>query len=148
MFDIRPMIEDDLVAVVAIEAASYFTPWKREHFQSEIEARYSWPFVAVEGGAVVGYVCLMSLFEEAQILNIAVLPGQRGRGIARILLEFAFLQALEKGAETVALEVRATNTAAIKLYEWIGFRRTGVRLKYYEGVDDALLMEKSLKENL
>jgi len=141
------MIEDDLDAVMAIEAASYSTPWKHEHFRDEMTARYSWPLVAVEEGSVVGYLCLMSLFEEAQILNVAVSPSRRGSGIARMLLREAFRLALEQGAEKVALEVRASNNAAITLYRQLGFTSVGIRARYYESVEDAILMEKFLKEN-
>ena len=87
--DIRAMTATDLDEVLAIEQASFRTPWKREHFESELSGRYSFPFVAESGGRIVGYVCLMSLFEEAQILDIAVSPDQRGRGIALALLEHA-----------------------------------------------------------
>lgn len=144
---VRPLTEADLDAVLKIEAASYPVPWQRDHFLTEIESRYSWPLVAVDGGSVVGYVCMMSLFEEAQILNIAVDPHQRGRGIARLLLNHAICLGIEKGAEFMALEVRASNISAISLYEQFGFIRTGIRARYYEGVDDAILMEKPLKEN-
>lgn len=135
----------DLDTVLEIEQASYPAPWKREHFEHELAAQFSFPFVAELNGKVVGYVCLMSLFEEAQILDIAVCPERRGRGVARGLLEYAISVAREKEAELLALEVRASNVAAISLYERSGFIRTGVRSKYYEGVDDAVLMEKCLK---
>ncbi|MDD2582683.1 MAG: ribosomal protein S18-alanine N-acetyltransferase [Desulfuromonadaceae bacterium] len=141
------MTDDDLDAVMAIETASYSTPWKQDHFRNEIAARFSWPYVAVEEGRVVGYVCLMSLFEEAQILNVAVSSNHRGRGIARMLLMESFRLARERGAEIMVLEVRASNDAAISLYHQLGFRRVGVRIKYYESSEDAILMEKSLKEN-
>lgn len=144
---VRQMTEDDLDAVMVIELASYSTPWELEHFQNEMSARYSWPYVAVEEEIVIGYVCLMSLFEEAQILNIAVSPGHRGRGVARSLLEQAFLTASENGAEIMSLEVRASNTAAISLYEHQGFTRVGIRARYYDAIEDAILMEKSIKEN-
>jgi ribosomal-protein-alanine N-acetyltransferase len=144
---IRPMTEKDLDAVTTIEQASYTTPWNGDHFRNEITAGYSWPFVAVIEGVVVGYLCLMCLFEEAQILNIAVGPDFRGRGIARLLLKHAFLLALEQGAEFVALEVRSSNSVAISLYEQLGFSKTGIRARYYEHTEDAVLMEKSLKEN-
>src|SRR5512138_1860022 len=97
--DIRPMTAKDLDEVLEIEQASFRTPWKREHFDSELSGIHSFPFVAVCEGKVVGYVCLMSLFEEAQILDIAVSPEQRGRGIARVLLEHACAVAREKHAE-------------------------------------------------
>ena len=141
------MTGDDLDAVVAIEAESYASPWHCEHFQNEITARYSWPLVAVEDTCVIGYVCLMSLFEEAQILNIAVVPDRRGRGVARMLLKEAFCRALEEGAEVMALEVRASNSSAIALYEQFGFKQVGMRTRYYDGTEDAILMEKRVKEN-
>lgn len=144
---IRPMTEKDLDAVTAIERASYTTPWTSDHFLNEITASYSWPFVVVMGEVVVGYLCLMCLFEEAQILNIAVGPDFRGRGIARVMLNRAFLLALEQGAEFMALEVRSSNSAAISLYEQLGFKKTGIRVRYYEHTEDAILMEKSIKEN-
>jgi ribosomal-protein-alanine N-acetyltransferase len=144
---VRAMIEDDLDAVMLIETASYTNPWQHEHFRDEIAARYSWPLVAVEDESVAGYLCLMCLFEEAQVLNVAVSPGRRGSGIARLLLDHAFRLALEQGAEKVALEVRASNSAAISLYQQLGFTRVGIRVKYYESAEDAILMEKILKEN-
>jgi ribosomal-protein-alanine N-acetyltransferase len=141
---VRNMNEADLDAVLVIEQASFSTPWRREHFQHEIAAPHSFPFVAECDGIVAGYVCLMSLFEEAQILDIAVAPELRGRGIARMLMDHAISVAREKDADVLALEVRASNISAIALYEKCGFVSTGLRHKYYEGVDDAVLMEKKL----
>ncbi|MDA8412213.1 MAG: ribosomal protein S18-alanine N-acetyltransferase [Desulfobacteraceae bacterium] len=144
--DIRPMIASDLAAVLAIEQASFPAPWNRDHFLHEIAAPHSYPFAAVCCGDVVGYVCVTSLFEEAQILDIAVAADMRGQGIALMLMEQAISLAREKGAEMLALEVRSTNVAAIALYGRLGFVRCGLRSRYYEGIDDAVLMEKNLKE--
>lgn len=143
--DIRPMSKTDLDAVMTIEQESFPTPWRREHFEHEMSAPHSFPFVAECNGIIVGYVCLMALFEEAQILDIAVAPEQRGRGMARLLMDHAISVARENDAEVLALEVRASNIAAISLYEMCGFVRTGLRQKYYEGREDAVLMELSLK---
>ena len=139
------MTDEDIDAVLAIEQASFPAPWKRDHFLHEIAAPHSYPLVALLDGHLAGYVCLMSLFEEAQILDIAVAPGQRGKGIALTLMKVATSLALEKGAEALALEVRSTNSAAIALYERLGFRRCGLRVRYYDGIDDAVLMEKHLQ---
>jgi ribosomal-protein-alanine N-acetyltransferase len=143
---IRPMTAADLDQVLAIEQASFRTPWQREHFRQELSGRYSFPFVAVCDGRVAGYVCLMSLYEQAQILDIAVSPEQRGRGVGLALMNRAIEVAREHQAEVLALEVRASSAPAIGLYEHTGFRRTGVRSKYYDASEDAILMEKSLKE--
>jgi len=141
---IRSMTEADLDAILAIERVSFPKPWKREFFLQEIHSHLSFPFVAVLDGAIVGYVCLMSLFEEAQIMNIAVDPLQRGRGVARMLLEQAIITAREKGAQLLVLEVRVSNSSAIRLYERFGFVPFSVRKGYYENKEDALLMEKPL----
>lgn len=142
---IRTMRESDLNAVLTIEHASFSVSWRREHFQHELGASHSFPFVAEVDGTVAGYVCLQSLFEEAQILDIAVNPHQRGQGLARTLMEHAFTIAQMHGAEFMALEVRESNFPAIILYERLGFIRTGVRQGYYEGKEDAVLMEKNLR---
>lgn len=142
--DIRPMTEADLESVLAIEQASFSHPWRYEHFLHELASPHSFPFVAVIEDSVGGYVCLMSLFEEAEILDIVVALHLRGRGIARALLEHAVATAQGKQATIMRLEVRASNRAAIALYERFGFSQTGIRPKYYEGTEDALLMEKTL----
>lgn len=143
---IRPMTAADLDAVLLIEQSSFPLPWKREHFLHEITAPHSFPFVAEIDGKVAGYVCLMSLFEEAQILDIAVAAEQRGRGVGRLLMEKALAVAREKGAEIMALEVRESGTAAIGLYRALGFRQVGIRANYYESRENAVLMEIPIKE--
>jgi len=141
---IRPMTRLDLDEVLAIEHASFPSPWKREHFLQEIHSHLAFPFVAVCERTVIGYVCMMSLFEEAQIMDIAVAPDHRGRGVGHILVEQAIAVAREKGAERLVLEVRRSNVPAIRLYERFGFVEYFVRRGYYEGKEDALLMEKAL----
>lgn len=143
---IRPMTEADLDAVLLIEKSSFPLPWKREHFLHEIGAPHSYPYVAELDGKIAGYVCLMSLFEEAQILDIAVDAAQRGSGIGRFLMEKAFEVALEKGAEVMALEVRESSAPAIGLYQALGFKRVGIRANYYESRENAVLMEITIKE--
>lgn len=140
------MTEFDLEAVLLIEQSSFPVPWKREHFLHEIQAQHSFPFVAEYDGGIAGYVCLMSLFEEAQILDIAVAPDQRGRGLGRLLMEKALAVAHEKGAEIMALEVRESGAAAIELYQALGFERVGIRSNYYEASENAVLMEIYIKE--
>ena len=145
--NIRSMLEHDLDGVLAIEQVSFPSPWNREHFIQEIHSPFAFPFVADLAGTIAGYVCLMSLFEEAQIMNIAVAAQKRGRGVGRLLLERAVVVAREKGAERLVLEVRESNAAAIGLYERLGFVQFSVRKGYYEGKEDALLMEKTLEEH-
>jgi len=145
---IRAMSIADLEDVIKIEQLCYSPPWKKEHFIHEIHSPVSFPFVLTINGLVAGYLCLMSLFEEAQIMNITVSSQYRGKGLAQMLIEFAVKTAAEKGADNLVLEVRESNAAAISLYEKNGFVRYFVRKKYYEGLEDALLLEKSLKKQI
>lgn len=133
-----------LDAVLEIEKASFAKPWKIEHFLQEIASPHSFPAVALEEGRVVGFICLMSLFEEAQILDVAVDTGQRGKGIAQILIEFAEDLAAKKGAESLALEVRESNVPARCLYEKNGYTLNGIRTRYYDGTENAILMIKKI----
>lgn len=141
---IRPLIEQDLDQVLLVEQASFPVPWRREHFLHEITTPHSFPFVAVSGGVIAGYLCLHVLFETAEILDVAITPERRGKGIAKLLLEHAEKTARSQSAEQIVLEVRASNLAALTLYETTGFVRSGIRKRYYEGTEDAVLMEKKL----
>jgi ribosomal-protein-alanine N-acetyltransferase len=94
---------------------------------------------------LVGYVCFWVVFEELRMMNLAVAPHVRHRGIGRWLLQQAITTGLEQGARRALLEVRASNNPALALYEQAGFSRSGARTKYYTNpVEDAVLMELEL----
>jgi ribosomal-protein-alanine N-acetyltransferase len=136
------MTEVDLDAVTAIEKVSFPSPWARVLFSGELSAAHSFPMVAVDAeGVVVGYICPMLVIDEGHILNVAVHPDCRGRGIGRMLVENVLADCRLQGAEFVSLEVRPSNTVAIKLYRDLGFIVVGRRKAYYENGEDALLME-------
>ena len=143
---LRPMVDSDLDDVLRIESASFPTPWKRVHFEQEFVSPYSYPSVAVDknSGAVVGFICLQVLFEEAQILDVAVAVEYRQQGIARLLIGSAEDTARSRGAEVMTLEVRESNISARVLYGKLGYCQSGIRTRYYDGVEDAALMEKRL----
>ena len=139
---IRPMTEDDLDAVLAIEKASFPSPWGRILFLGELNSAHSFPMVARNSeGIVVGYICPMLVIDEGHILNVAVHPRYRGHGIGRLLVKKVLADCRFKEAEFVSLEVRPSNTVAITLYRDLGFIVTGRRKAYYENGEDALMME-------
>ncbi|MBI4883504.1 MAG: ribosomal protein S18-alanine N-acetyltransferase [Actinobacteria bacterium] len=132
-----------LAAVMPIESVSYPRPWSHNIFQAEIEMmrrgqrKY---LVAREAGRVVGYGGLMFVVDDAHVTNIAVAASHRRAGVAtRLLCELAWV-AIDRGCQTLTLEVRAGNTAAQALYQQFGFVPAGVRAKYYENVEDAIVM--------
>ncbi len=146
-FTVRPMCTADLDQVLAIEESSFPRPWTREHFRHELDTRHAMPLVAVAGdGTVVGYLCVTLLFDEAEILDVAVLTKLRGCGVGRLLLERTIELCRVNGVKDIHLEVRCSNLAAISLYERFGFARTGERRRYYENGEDAILMHLTTGE--
>ena len=138
--------EDDLGQVVGIERASYRSPWKREHFRFEIhENRWAVNLVARQGKVVVGYVCVWELEGELKINNLTVRVDYRRRGLARWMLGRVLGRARERGCTKATLEVRASNRAAIRLYDAHGFVGIGRRKDYYRTEsEDAIVMEATL----
>ena len=138
---IRRMVEADIDAVAAIEAATFPTPWSRDAFASEmrnVAARY---LVAETDGRVIGFAGAWVILDESHVTNIAVLEAYRGRGIGRLLTAGLLQYLANLGAAYVTLEVRRSNAVAQSLYESLGFVRLGVRKRYYEdNGEDALIM--------
>ncbi len=138
-----PMALGDLDEVLAIERASFQTPWSRAAFGYEItQNRVARCTVVRDGGRLVGYLCLWEIGHEIHITNLAVHPGCRRQGVARTLLEAMLDEGRTRGVQLAVLEVRPTNAEALGLYESLGFRVIGRRKGYYfDTGEDALVME-------
>ncbi len=138
---IRRMTEEDVASVIAIEKASFSLPWSEISFVKELYKPRSIAKVAVADDAVVGYVCADFVLDEAHILDLAVHPDYRKRGIAAALVDETIRELKMNECRFVFLEVRASNSAAIKLYKSFGFRVAGNRRDYYVApVEDAVIM--------
>ena len=129
--------------VLAIENQVYPRPWTPGVFASELTqardgARYY--VVAILDGRVVGYGGIMFTDDSAHVTNIAVDPQRHRRGIGRAVLVHLIGAALRADCDAMTLEVRVTNTAAQALYRQFGFAPSGIRARYYENTDDALVM--------
>ncbi len=138
------MTPADLEEVLPIERASFSMPWTRDQFEREIENPISFPYtvqvVGDDGQSQLGaYIIFWIVYGEAHILDFAVRPGLRREGLATWLFERVidmFIEAYVRGA---FLEVRKSNTAAIRLYRKFGFKESYERKRYY-GDEDALVM--------
>jgi ribosomal-protein-alanine N-acetyltransferase len=140
----RPLRDDDLAYVAALEAQIHAAPWTLGNFRDALAAGYS-SCVGEREGRIVAYGVLMLAPGEAQLLNLSVVPDARRRGLGRMLLRRFIADAARFGAEQVFLEVRQTNTAAIALYEAEGFGCVARRAGYYPADgdrvrEDALVM--------
>jgi [ribosomal protein S18]-alanine N-acetyltransferase len=143
---IRFMEEADLDQVQEIDRQSFSLPWPGQSYQYELkENTASLCFVAEteEGGSrkVVGMLVAWMLLDEVHIATIAVRPEYRRQGVGRELVKGALRAAVDRGAITATLEVRAGNTAAQELYRDFGFDEVGRRPAYYkDNAEDALIM--------
>jgi ribosomal-protein-alanine N-acetyltransferase len=142
----------DVSAIWAIESLSFPTPWSRWSFLSELSHRNSSMLVAgppsPQPWQTWAYLIFWVVLDEMHILNLAVHPAQRRKGIARRLLSEGLAQARTQGAEIAWLEVRPSNTAARALYESFGFKEVGRRPCYYDDTqEDALLLTLEWGQN-
>ncbi len=134
----------DVPAISRIEADSFDSPWSAKEITKDVTSGGDIDFVvAVDGSECLGFAEMRCVAGEAQIYNIAVAPGARGRGIGESLLRHLIEKAEDSGCDVVNLEVRAGNIAARGLYKKLGFREVGRRAKYYNG-EDAVLMDLDL----
>lgn len=141
----REMTPEDADAVAKVEAQCFAVPWSRESFWQEAGNKDTCYLVAVlnENGEekIIGYVGCWVLQGEGDITNVAVAPDYRGHHIAREMLLELIKRVKERGVTAMTLEVRPSNTAAIKLYEGLGFRSVGRRPNYYTTpIEDAEIM--------
>jgi [ribosomal protein S18]-alanine N-acetyltransferase len=139
--EVRSLGLRDLGAIEAIERRSYPTPWSRSMFASELAKPSSICLGAFDAtGTLLGYLIISRYVDAWHVMNVAVEPEQRRRGIARALIEQLFeLTAGDRRGYT--LEVRVSNEGAIDLYEQLGFKRRGIRRGYYtDNREDALIM--------
>jgi ribosomal-protein-alanine N-acetyltransferase len=145
---IRKAEASDLPEIMEIENASFTLPWSRGSFKYELMHKETIFKTAVSNGKVIGYICARVIIDTIHILNLAVAPKFRRAGIGSTLLQDA-LEELKKsthGANFVILEVRESNTPAIRLYEKFGFNIMYRRRHYYQMPDeDAVVMGKELK---
>jgi len=133
----------DIDAIAALEAESFTNPWPREQLVWELSnSDVTRIFVMRgDGGAIVAFCLCWVIFDELHINTLAVAPGFRRRGLATLLMQHVLAETTKEGARKATLEVRASNQAALALYERLGFRVTATRPGYYTSPDeDALIL--------
>jgi ribosomal-protein-alanine N-acetyltransferase len=151
--EIRRMRPDDLEEVMVIEREAFPHPWSTDLFRRELEHDWSTILVSVaphsplaSAETVTGFLIFWLVHDEVHILNVAVAPVHRRKGIARALMQEAEKRAHQANAALMTLEVRRSNLGALDLYREFDYRAVGVRPNYYvdEG-EDAIVMVKELK---
>ena len=143
MTEITRMTAAHVPQVAALERECFSDPWSQQSVASELSNPLSLWLVWVEDGVVLGYVGSQTVMDETDMMNVAVAPAARRRGIAQKLIEALVQQLQKQGSRCLSLEVRASNAPAIALYGRLGFREVGRRPNYYRHPkEDGLILRK------
>ena len=141
---ILKMEVSDLDEVVQIDASSRPTPWSRPSFLEELKNPFSYCFTLKRKRGshvrVIGFVCFRIVEEESELLILAVHPRLRRRGWGKELLKFYFDFCSERKIKDFFLEASVSNQPAIRLYQSFAYQPVGIRPRFYQGGEDALLM--------
>jgi ribosomal-protein-alanine N-acetyltransferase len=138
--------EADLDAVCRTELQAHAYPWKRPHFADSLKASHQYCLGVRTGSRWVAHAVVSCVAGEAELLLLVVDSAWQGRGVGRQLLSH-IVQCLQNAADTIFLEVGATNSRAIGLYELLDFNQVGFRPDYYRRgshSEDALIFARTL----
>ena len=145
MIEISPMTPADVPQVAALERLCFTDPWSEASIAYELQSPISLWLAARDGDRVVGYIGSQSVPPESDVMNLAVHPEYRRRGLGTALLNTLEQRLVLRGVTVLALEVRRSNADAIALYEKHGFTLAGVRKNYYRTPkEDALILKCEL----
>lgn len=129
--------------IAELESVCFSTPWSENSIKSELTNPLSLWLVALEENVVAGYIGSQSVLGEADMMNVAVAPEYRRRGIGKQLVCELVNSLRLQQVHCLTLEVRVSNTSAIALYEQLGFQQVGIRPRYYSSPkEDALILRK------
>ena len=137
------MDESHIEAIAGLEQQCFSDPWSIRSISSELENPLSLWVVAMDGSVLAGYVGSQSVMGWADMMNLAVLPEYRGKGVGASLVLELIRRLQENQVSCLTLEVRISNEPAIRLYEKLGFTEVGRRPGYYHNPkEDALILRK------
>lgn len=142
---ILPMTARHVAAIAALEAQCFSDPWSETAIAEELNHPYAVFYVATDGERVLGYAGMHHIGDEGYIDNVAVFPEARRQGVARSLMNTLERYGRENNLYRLTLEVRASNSAALALYEGAGYVRDGVRPSFYrKPIEDAIICSRYL----
>lgn len=142
---IRKLVLEDAPAIAELEKRCFSDPWSEKSIASEVHNPLAYWLVAEDGGEILGYIGSQSVLDAADVMNLAVSPEHRRKGIGEKLIKALTRHLQENGVIALLLEVRVSNAPAISLYEKLGFVQVGRRPRYYTNPrEDALILRKEL----
>lgn len=147
-YQIRPAVPADARALVAIERQAFRDPWSEASFREALTSAWTFGLIAEDGQGIVGYLIARDVARMGEILNLAVAPGRRRRGIGGALLQAGIAALRRRQVEEIFLEVRESNRSAQALYLSHGFRAVAQRAAYYRNPrEDALVLRLVVEQS-
>lgn len=139
-YQMVPLTENLLPGLCRLEACCFEHPWTMAMFSGELNNDATVYRLLLDGEKPIAYMGMWCVADEGQITNVAVHPDYRRQGLAETLISFFKDYARKQNLAVMTLEVRAGNTPARNLYKKMGFIEVGLRKGYYDGKEDAVLM--------
>lgn len=147
MIEIRRLRAEDIDAVYRIECACFTDAYAKETFERELTNKISYYITARIDDEIAGYAGIWRIADEAEVISIAVAPEFQRRGVGFAMLGHLVTECERQGVQVIRLEVRQSNLAAQWLYQKFKFEPYGIRKKYYENAEDAILMIRKARES-
>ena len=147
MIEIQRLCAEDIDAVYRIECACFTDAYTKETFERELTNKISYYITARIDGVIVGYAGMWRIVDEAEVISIASAPKFQRCGVGPALLEHLVTECARRAVQTIRLEVRQGNLAAQQLYQKFGFEPYGIRKRYYDNTEDAILMIRNARES-
>ena len=141
---LRAMAVNDLDQIIVLEHQLFSSPWSKEDYLYELSSNPYAKYYVLEDDKIIGYVGMWITYETAQITTIGIAKERQGQGLSKLLMNK--VDGETRDCEAITLEVRVSNTRAIRLYESYGFRKEAIRKDYYlDNHEDAYMMMKERK---
>lgn len=147
MIEYVEMSREHMDGLIEIEEQCFNSGFAKQTFEKELENKISMYVTAVENKKVLGYAGLWNICGEADIMHVGVHKGFRRMGLAYGMLNRLIELCKENEIFAINLEVRKSNLAAQGLYKKLGFEEVGLRKKYYDNTEDAVLMKLDLEKD-
>ena len=138
------MTINDLNSIKSTLISEFDDFWNYNILEQELKSEISHIFVAISNKEIIGFAAIKFILDEAELMNIATKKSYRKCGIGSNLLSFLIEYAKSHEINSINLEVNYKNLPAISLYKKYNFKKIGIRKKYYNNVDDAVIMKKNL----
>jgi ribosomal-protein-alanine N-acetyltransferase len=146
-YRIRSALPADAPVLVAIERRAFSDPWSEASFREALASPWTFGLVADTGRGMAGYLIAREVAGTGEVLNLAVAPEFRRRGVGGALLEAGLAALRRRKVDEVFLEVRESNISAQALYVGRGFRPVGQRAAYYRNPkEDALVLRLEMEQ--